>query len=163
MFSVIVPTCNRNDLLGSCLDKLAPATQKTATDSYEIIVTDDSKENSAKEFIERSYPWVRWVKGPKKGPAANRNNGAKYAAHDWLIFIDDDCIPNENLLNEYLKAIKCYPDCRAFEGAIFPDSWESLKKDMAECPVNTDGGCFWSANICVEKSLFEKVGGFNEQ
>ena len=63
----------------------------------------------------------------------------------------------------YEIAIKDNPGYLAFEGAIFPDNWELLKKDMAECPVNTDGGCFWSANICIEKNLFEKIGGFNEK
>jgi GT2 family glycosyltransferase len=29
--------------------------------------------------------------------------------------------------------------------------------------VNTEGGAFWSANIMVAQSLFEKMGGFDEQ
>jgi GT2 family glycosyltransferase len=44
-----------------------------------------------------------------------------------------------------------------------PDNWNLLKKDLAECPVNTSGGCFWSANIMVERELFESMGGFDEQ
>ena len=88
-FSVIVPTCNRNDLLAKCLELLNPANQ-TIKEVYEVIVTDDSKNNVAKALIEDIFTWAKWVEGPKRGPAANRNNGAKDAKGDWLIFIDDD-------------------------------------------------------------------------
>src|SRR5665213_3286620 len=102
-FSVIIPTCNRNDLLRKCLDLLAPSNQ--TIDNYEIIVTDDSKDGIAKDLIKQDYPWVCWVEGPKRGPAANRNNGAKTANGDWLVFIDDDCLPDKNVLNCYKNGI----------------------------------------------------------
>lgn len=163
MISVIIPTCDRNELLGNCLLRLSHAYQSIAENEYEVVVSDDSKENIARDFIAHNYKWVKWIEGPKKGPAANRNNGAKYAMGDWFIFIDDDCIPDRNLLYAYQKGIETYPNISVFEGSIYPDSWKLLKCDMAECPVNTTGGCFWSANICIEKTLFKKVGGFNEK
>ncbi|HLZ15994.1 MAG TPA: methyltransferase, partial [Cyclobacteriaceae bacterium] len=123
----------------------------------------DSQENSARSFVERKFDWVKWVEGPKRGPAANRNNGAKYARGQWLVFIDDDVIPADTLLAGYSKAIEALPPALAFEGAILPDDWALSRKDMAECPVNTTGGLFWSANICVNKALFDSINGFDEQ
>jgi glycosyltransferase involved in cell wall biosynthesis len=159
--SVIIPTCNRNNLLRKCLDLLAPANQ-TIVDDYEVIITDDSSENIAKDLAHMHYKWAKWVEGPKRGPAANRNNGAKTATGDWVVFIDDDCLPYRNLLEEYKKGKEENGSSLAFEGAILPDNWELLKRDMSECPVNTEGNCFWSANICVQKQLFNNVGGFDE-
>ena len=161
LISVVIPTCNRNDLLAKCLDLLHPSNQ-IINESYEVIVTDDSKSNSAKSLIENNYNWVKWIAGPKRGPAANRNNGAEKAIGDWLIFIDDDCLPQNDILFEYRSAIIRYPESLAFEGAILPDNWGLLKRDMSECPVNTEGNCFWSANICINKFLFKKVKGFDE-
>jgi len=163
LISVIVPTYNRNDLLSQCLDRLTPAFQTLDSFDYEVIVTDDSKDNKAKQLVEEVYPWARWAEGAHKGPAANRNSGAKQAIGNWLVFIDDDCLPEKKLLEEYKKAIIEYPESLAFEGAIFPDDIKLLKKEMAECPVNTDGNCFWSANICINKELFERVHGFDEE
>jgi GT2 family glycosyltransferase len=134
-----------------------------SANSYEVIVTDDGKENNAQAFVQDTFHRVKWTEGPQKGPAANRNNGARHAAGEWLVFIDDDCLPDPNLLRAYTEAIANNPGTLAFEGAIMPDSWKLLKKDMAECPVNTEGGCFWSANICIQKQLFEKIGGFDER
>jgi GT2 family glycosyltransferase len=163
MISVIIPTYNRIDLLKKCIDNLDASVQFVSSELYEVIVTDDSNNSISKEYIETYQPQIKWVKGPGKGPAANRNNGANYAGGGWLVFIDDDCIPDSNLLKAYAEAINDNPGVLAFEGAIFPDNWELMKKDMAECPVNTSGGCFWSANICVEKNLFKSIGGFNEK
>src|SRR5690348_16192010 len=101
MISVIIPACNRNELLSKCLAKLHPSVQSLPAELYEMIVTDDSKDNVSKEFIHQNYSWIKWVQGPKKGPAANRNNGAAHAKNDWLVFIDDDCTPDKNLLAGY--------------------------------------------------------------
>jgi len=161
LISVIVPTCNRNDLLSKCLDLLSPNGQSIDIE-YELIVTDDGKGSQAKILIEEKYNWAKWVKGPQKGPAANRNNGAKNATGEWLIFIDDDVLPDGNLLQHYQTAIQQHPDCLAFEGAIIPDDWALMKNEMAECPINTEGNCFWSANICIQKQLFTRIGGFDE-
>jgi len=163
LISVIVPTYNRNDLLSRCLDRLNPAFQTIDPSEYKVLVTDDSKDYKAKGLLEEKYPWAEWVAGPQKGPAANRNNGAKESNGEWLVFIDDDCLPERDLLEKYKKAINEYPESLAFEGAILPDDYQLLKKDMSDCPVNTEGGCFWSANICINKLLFEKVHGFDEE
>lgn len=161
LISVIIPTCNRNDLLSKCLELLSPLVQ-SIDNIYEVIVTDDSKNNQAKDLVEKNYSWATWVQGPKKGPAANRNNGADQAKGEWLVFIDDDCLPDEQLLNNYKNAIEKNKDCLAFEGAILPDDWSLLKRDLAECPVNTTGNCFWSANISINAKLFRQINGFDE-
>lgn len=162
ILSIIIPTCNRLALLKECLKRLSPGTQTLHPDFYEIIVTDDGKDSETKTFLHTEFPTVQYLQGPRKGPAANRNNGAKYASGNWLVFIDDDCLPQENCLEIYYNSIKSYPEIKVFEGAIHPTDWSELGKDMAECPVNTSGGNFWSANICVEKELFFNVQGFDE-
>ena len=155
--SVVIPTYHRNDLLAKCLDYLAPGTQTLSAEQYEVIVTDDGYKTTAEETIRDDYPWVKWVAGPRKGPAANRNNGAGYAQGEWLVFTDDDCLPQPNWLNAFAQATK--GEALALEGAIHPLG--DPEQDMAECPINLTGGCFWSANLAIERSLFLKIGGFD--
>jgi GT2 family glycosyltransferase len=159
MFSVIIPTCDRNDLLALCLTRLKDRVQN-ADISYEVIVSDDSRSNTSRKFIEEQFSWVKWVEGPKRGPAANRNHGAANANGDWFIFIDDDCLPNAEIINEYKKAIAEYPDFLAFEGRIYVN--ESQTSFLQEAPLNTTGGCFWSCNICIKRKLFQQLNGFDE-
>lgn len=161
-FSIIIPTYKRNDLLYKCLNSIL-SFKKNKNFKFEIIVTSDSFDDTLllkKLFISRE---IVFVNGPRKGPAANRNNGAKQAKGDWLIFLDDDIVPDSQLLLSYSTAISKYPNVHAFEGAIHPDDWKLLELDMAECPVNTNGGCFWSANVCIKRNVFEQILGFDEQ
>lgn len=162
LFSVIIPTCQRNETLILCLERLSPDSQKLSSHQFEVIVTDDGPNEDAKSLIRKRFPWVKYTIGHRKGPAANRNNGARIASGKWLVFTDDDCLPDANWLQAFSVAINEHSSCKAFEGAILPDNWSLLKIDMAECPVNKDGGCFWSANIMVEKELFWQVSGFDE-
>ncbi len=156
-FSVIIPTYHRNDLLAKCLDCLAPGVQTLPAEQYEVIVTDDGSQTTAEEMIKQQYPWVKWAAGPRSGPAANRNNGAKYAQGEWLAFTDDDCLPVQEWLEAYADATK--GSALALEGAIHPLG--NPDQDLAECPINLTGGCFWSANIAVQRALFEEVSGFD--
>ncbi|MFM2061301.1 MAG: hypothetical protein RLZZ507_971 [Cyanobacteriota bacterium] len=160
-FSVIIPTYHRNDLLAQCLNCLAPSVQTLPADEYEVIVTDDGSQTTAQEMIKQDYPWAKWVAGPRKGPAANRNNGAKYAQGEWLAFTDDDCLPDPQWLEGYAKAIFDEPDCLVFEGRTYVDR---PRRSLAEtAPTNETGGCLWSCNFAVKKQLFEALGGFDER
>jgi len=159
MLSVIIPTCNRNDLLSKCLDCLTLGNKEFVAAEYEIIVTDDGRDNQAKTLLLESYPMVRWIEGPKRGPAANRNCGAEHAKFDWLIFIDDDCLPSEGIINCYYQAF-IKGDFFAFEGAINADR-PQMRYDE-ESPLNLNGGCFWSCNIAVSRTIFLSAGGFDE-
>jgi GT2 family glycosyltransferase len=159
--SVIIPTCNRNSLLVSCLNLLSNDIQKLNFTSYEVIVSDDGPNNEAKELIINNYPSVKWLEGPKCGPAANRNNAVGKAKGDWILFIDDDCLPSENLLNSYLSAIQSYPDISVFEGSIITNEIKTRLDQIS--PINLNGGCLWSCNFLIKKSLFLKVKCFNSE
>lgn len=158
-FSVIIPTCNRNDLLSKCLSCLAPSNQTIDSSTYEVIVTDDSEENRANPLIEENYAWAKWIEGPKRGPAANRNNGAKNATGEWLIFIDDDCLPIQDCLAAYLKATN-KGSCTVIEGKTIAD--RPKQRFDEEAPINEDGNKLWSCNFAIQKKTFEKVKGFDE-
>lgn len=159
LLSVIIPTYNRNDLLRKCLDNLNPAVQTIDSGNYEIIVTDDTKQNDEIESLKKEYPYVNFISGPKKGPASNRNYGAKQAKGEWLVFIDDDCLPDHDILLAYLTEINkgVY---KGIEGYINAD--RERERFDEQSPINLEGGCFWTCNIAVDKKVFDKLGGFDE-
>ena len=161
IFSVIIPTYHRNDLLAKCLDCLAPGVQTLGSEQYEVIVTDDGSNTTAEQMIRAEYPWVQWIPGPRKGPAANRNNGAKYAQGEWLVFTDDDCLPDPQWLAAYAEAIAANPSCLVFEGRVYVDR---PRQTLAEkSPVNETGGYLWSCNFTIQNQTFRSLGGFEER
>ncbi|MEH2028136.1 MAG: glycosyltransferase [Nostoc sp.] len=159
LFSVIIPTYHRNDLLTKCLNCLAPGVQTLPTEQYEVIVTDDGSQTTAEEMIRQQYPWVKWVAGPRKGPAANRNNGAKFAQGEWLAFTDDDCLPKKEWLESF--ALSITSDIYVYEGKTTCEI--ATKSPLEHSPINLTGGYLWSCNMMIQKKiLLEKLKGFDE-
>jgi GT2 family glycosyltransferase len=173
LLSVIIPTCHRNQDLDRCLRALtrndhglaigsvARRLQITSGPEFdcEIIVTDDGRTSTAEAMLQQAFPFVRWIQGPKCGPAANRNYGAKNAKGDWLLFLDDDCVPDPGWMEAYRLACSTI-NCGVLEGKTVPIG----KKTRADqvCPINETGGLLWSCNFAIKRDLFFQVGGFDE-
>ena len=162
--SVVVPTCNRNDALAQCLDRLAPGAQTLSASQYEVIVTDDGSSddgaaNNAQEMMRERYPWAIWTAGPRRGPAANRNRGASRASGQWLAFTDDDCLPAPAWLAAFNQSIA--PQTLVYEGKTTCEA--GLSSPLETAPVNLSGGYLWSCNLMIERALFEEMGGFDER
>ena len=160
MFSVIIPTCHRNAELAECLKLLAPGVQTLVADLYEVIVSDDGYDSTAEAMVQEQFPWARWVQGPRRGPAANRNHGARQAGGEWLVFTDDDCLPSAGWLAAY-DAAMADASCEVFEGATKAERPRQRMDEVA--PLNGSGGYLWSCNFVIRRILFESIGKFDER
>ncbi len=158
LLSVIIPTCRRNDSLAECLNRLAPGVQSYPSGSYEVVVSDDGADELANAMLGSEYPWVKWTKGPCRGPAANRNHGAALAIGTWLVFTDDDCLPETTWLAEYSASL--IETISVYEGQTVTD--EPSKGPLFTAPVNMNGGLLWSCNFMIRKTVFNGVDGFDE-
>ncbi len=166
--SVLIPACNRPDLLSRCLACLKPDIQglplstytapTSDTGSYEVIVSDDSASEETLAEVRQQFPWVCFVRGPRKGPAANRNRAAREARGDWLLFTDDDCEPDPAWIRSFLSAKQ--KDVQVYEGKT--TSGPPLPHPDWTAPENLRGGYLWSCNIMVSRRLFSELDGFDE-
>ena len=160
-FSVIIPTCNRIESLVECLEALKYSRQSISDDKYEVIVADDGDDESVPIILSEKFLDVHWIRGPKRGPAANRNMGAFKAKGLWLLFADDDCIPDFRWIESFSRAIRAYPEIKVFEGRIYAKVERKFINEIA--PINETGGFLWSCNMAMEKVMFQKIGGFDER
>jgi GT2 family glycosyltransferase len=158
-FSVVIPTCERSEDLARCLDRLAPGVQTCDGALYEVIVSDDGRTGESRRMVEDRFPWVFWRQGPRRGPAANRNNGAAAAKGEWLVFVDDDCLPEPGLLEGYARAISDFPGVHVFEGKTVPLG--NRQRLDERCPENQTGGKLWSCNFAIKLKTFVSVGRFD--
>ena len=160
--SIIIVTCNRVAYLKRLLDIVFEEVDTNSSLNIEVIISDDGEINQTRRLLDIYASNALLIQGERKGPAANRNNGALLSKGRWLLFLDDDVIPSKGFVRAYADVINQYgSEYLAFEGAIYPDDWGLLKKSNAECPININGGAFWSANVCIERQLFFSINGFD--
>lgn len=159
--SIVIPTCERTEDLRRCLESFAD--ELVSCGDCEVIVTDDGSSLLSREMLQSSFPEVKWYAGPRVGPAANRNSGAKHATGQWLVFLDDDLITQGGWLRAYLQAVEAAASDIVFEGCIVNDRLDASL--LWEAPLNTDGriSFYCSANFAVSKDLFNKLEGFDER
>ncbi len=157
--AIIVPTRNRHELLKRCLDGVIPYTASHTECS--IIVSDDGDALETRAALIGDYSGVLVVQGPRRGPASNRNTGAANTTAELLIFLDDDCIPDNGLIAAYQEAAIKNPEVGVFEGRISAIGEETSFADIA--PVNENGGKLWSCNFAIRRQLFERIGGFDHR
>jgi GT2 family glycosyltransferase len=105
------------------------------------------------------------------GPAAARNAGAERARGDYLIFTDDDCLPDGFWLHTIDAELKNYPACMLggkvmnyFSNNIFSET-SQIVSDLVYAQYNPDflNARFFSSNhIVLPRSDFLALGGFDE-
>lgn len=102
--SVVIPTHNRSEELVLVLEALQR--QSIPAARFEVIVVDDGSVDSTQEILNRFATEgrcsVRYFYQNKKGPAAARNVGVLQAKNLLILFINDDTIPAEDLLERHL-------------------------------------------------------------
>ncbi len=97
--SVIVPTHNRRTLLERKLRAL-----EGEEVAFEVVVVADACSDDTERFLARfqpSYP-LSWATAPGKHAAYARNQGARMARGDVVLFSDDDMIPRPGWLAKNL-------------------------------------------------------------
>jgi glycosyltransferase involved in cell wall biosynthesis len=99
MISVIIPAYNAEKLILKCLKALE--NQTVLRTEYEILVVDDGSTDNTAEIV-KSFEEIRLIQQKNQGPAAARNNGARQANGNIILFTDSDCIPAKNWIEEMI-------------------------------------------------------------
>jgi len=105
LVSVVVPTCNRREVLQRCVEALARQTHP----DYEVIVVDDCSTDDTPEFLRRfaaDHPDlnIRCLRNEAHaGANPSRNRGIREAKGEFVAFEDSDCIAYPDWLENLLR------------------------------------------------------------
>ncbi|MFI1991721.1 glycosyltransferase family 2 protein [Actinoplanes sp. NPDC020271] len=153
MISIVVPTLGRPSLR-----VLLDALPRDA----EIIVVDDRPGNPPPL---ETPAWAEVVKGPARGPAAARNAGWRAARNDWIVFLDDDVVPEPDWADRLAEDLAgAGDDVGGIQGVLHvplpgdrrPTDWERVTAGLAD-------GKWLTADMAYRREALTAVGGFDER
>ncbi len=99
LFSIVIPTYNRADLIQPTLDSILAQTYR----EWECIVVDDGSTDYTSEVIQKYCTQdkrFRYVYQENAERSAARNNGIKHAEGEWICFLDSDDLYEPHYLEE---------------------------------------------------------------
>lgn len=169
LFSVIVPTHNRLELLKLTVRSVR---QQSFSDC-EIIAVDDGSEDGTPDWLAENDDWLRAIRQSNRGPGAARNAGARIARGDYLAFLDSDDVWFPWTLDVYREAIVRFdrPAFLAGKPHVFSDEADlsSIKRlpptaeQFRDYFASGDEWRWWGvSSFVVRRDVFIAAGGFIE-
>lgn len=165
--SVIIPTLNEADYLGYLLFSLSRQTYR----NFEVIVSDGSSSDETEKIVKsfkKQLPALTFLVSKRRSPAIQRNEGAKRARFDQLLFLDADVILPADFFAKCLGEIK-----RRRLDLAHPLTFPLTKRvvdqyfyliinwglDLVQNVFPIGGG--WT--IFSQKKFHREIGGFDER
>jgi glycosyltransferase involved in cell wall biosynthesis len=179
--SVVIPTKDRAPALARTLAALEA--QQAGDASVEAIVVDNGSGDGTIDQMRgraanAAIP-IRLLEQPDGGPAAARNAGVKAAVGEVLLFLGDDTEPEgPGLLRAHLDLHAARPE--ETYGVLGRITWSPRSPvtpfmrwlenggpqfhyaELNSGPVDA-ASYFYSSHASVKRSLFERLGGFDER
>ncbi len=177
--SIIIPTFNNPKELGNCLSAIKA---NTNYDNYEVILIDNNTFDK-KALRIMSESGHRVIKYSYKFNFSKMNNlASREAQGDFLLFLNNDTVPQANwlapMLAEFQKADTgivgsklLYSDNTIQHAGMefdknlltFFHPYCRLSSRLKEANFVREVPAVTGACLMIKKSLFEKIGGFDEE
>lgn len=118
--SIVIPVYNKAGLTGKCLDTLF-ADQPSV--DFEIVVVDDASTDSTAELLAEYAGSVEVVRHEENaGFAAACNDGAAASGGNYLVFLNNDTVPQPGWLDALVEYARTHPGAAVVGSKlIFPN------------------------------------------
>ena len=111
VFSVIIPTFNRADLV---LKAVVSVLDQTFSD-FEVVVVDDGSTDETRALLQPYDDRIRYFHQENAGVSAARNRGIAESRGEYLAFLDSDDLFAPRMLEEARRTFDRHPEA----GAVF--------------------------------------------
>lgn len=177
--SIVIPVFNRADLTSACLDALR---ETIDPDAHEVIVVDNASSDGMAAMLAAHPLSPRTIRNEENfGFARACNQGADAARGEFVLFLNNDTVPQPDWLEPLIEIVRrepavaavgsrlLYPDSNLIQhaGAAFdPDPyhlWRGFPADWPEANQQRDVEAVTGACLLVRRSVFEDLGRFDER
>jgi GT2 family glycosyltransferase len=169
--SVVVPTHNRRELIGRCIDALSA--QTVGPERFEAVIADDGSTDGTGEMLAglKTRFALTTLRIGRVGQSAARNAGIDAARGEICLLLDDDVIPAPGLVAEHLAAHRgserrigigslsqTPPANGDWYARAFARGWAAHYRRL-EKRAATWADCY-GGNISVPRAALLEIGGF---
>ncbi|MHB1487393.1 MAG: glycosyltransferase family 2 protein [Acidimicrobiales bacterium] len=164
--SVVVPSYRRPELLNRLVAALEA--QSLARHRFEVLIVDNGSGDSTTEVLADLAGSTPLSLRPMSvvenhGPARARNLGWRHARAPIVAFIDDDCVPDAEWLEQGLEAMAGDPAVGVLQGTTLPPDGATYSDWTIYREVTGPSPYFEACNVVYRKQALEAVGGFDEE
>lgn len=165
--SVVIPTYGREQIL---LDTVAHLLHLNPAPT-EIVIVDQTPKHE--ENIERALKnleqtgKIRWLRLVEPSITHAMNVGLSEAQHDVVLFLDDDIVPDANLIAAHADA-QSRDDCNIVAGQVLQPGEEPLTDERESekfrfCSARAQYiSEIMGGNFSIKRELALRLGGFDE-
>ena len=161
---MIIPVHNGSRHIAECIVALGDSLYR----SFEIIVVDDASTDNTVEICRGLGVSVIGL-GGQSGPGEARNEGAKSAAGEILLFIDSDVVVAVHTLGQFADRFTENPQISAVFGSYddrpsapdFMSQYRNLLHHYVHQRSLDDAKTFWAGCGAVRRGVFFELGGFD--
>ncbi len=176
--SVIIPTYNGVYKIVNALRSLE---KQTRSPDQVIVVIDGSTDGTLEMLGQEKFGLkdLKIIDQRNGGRAKVRNNGAREAVGELLIFLDDDMIASPDCIyyheQHHFSHNKCIltgglrepkdhlrNDFSAFKSWL-NDRWNVPLMNLKDQPMSADNYFVTAGNCSVPRIIFDQLGGFDER
>jgi len=165
-FSIIIPAHNEENTIGKLLKTITNQSYR----DFEVIISDSDSEDETCAVVEKyrhTVPSLILLEEKTQNVSAARNNGAKYAQGEYLIFFDADVYIEDHFLKAVTRHIQLdHPSMMAMWNRPSPASWRGriifgLMNRIVQAVQNIRPAAN-GPGIIIKRALFESIGGFDQ-
>ena len=174
-FSVIIPLYNKEKFVENAVNSIL---QQTFSD-FEIIIVEDCSIDKSLEVVSKiQSEKIKIIYHDKnKGLSAARNTGIKNSNAKYITFLDADDNWKPNYLAKINSLIQQFPEAKLWATnyeELYPNNLILVPKNNSAYlendviipdffQISLAQPLYCSCSLCVEKSVFEKVGLYDEK
>lgn len=156
-FSIIIPSYNEGEDIRLSVQSAISQIYK----DREIIVVDDSTDNTPKIIGEYVSSGVRLLDGPRNGCCEARNEGIKLATGDVIVLLNADVVLPADFLEKIKKHYDKGADYVLVESKVFNDDnlWARFVEMQHRYESSKIGsGAEWTEGFSARREALQKIG-----
>jgi len=170
-FSVVIPLFNKEDYIANTIKSVLNQRYQ----NFEVIIVNDGSIDNSVEIVKRfSNSRITIINQKNQGLSVARNSGIKHSNYDYIAFLDADDLWFKDYLLTIYNLIRFNSKSEVFatsfrllrpkqKANLLASDFDAKKAQIITNYFRLSKNIFCNSSLVVKKSVFSRIGNFNDQ